>query len=115
MANDQRGASSATFVQDLRSLVAPARSEKGLSEIPPKGALPAQRGRADYQAKATASGGGIAGPLQEVNVGLREYHEYRNVPTSDGLFVFLEQPIKKIVLRDANGDDVAFIYQQEPL
>ncbi len=48
-------------------------------------------------------------------MGLREYHEYRNVPTSDGLFVFLEQPIKKIVLRDANGDDVAFIYQQEPL
>ncbi|MBG6290797.1 hypothetical protein P3T65_26275 [Pseudomonas nitroreducens] len=103
------------LVSDLNSLQDQRRSIRTLNELERRGARPATPGRGVWKAPATSGGGGIAGPLQEVDLSKREYFEYRNVPTSDGLFVFLEQSIKKVVLRDANNVDTEFIYLQEPV
>lgn len=105
-----------SVIDDLNSVVTPTQQGRTLATLDPRGSRPAARGIADYKAPAGGGkGGGIAGPLQETDVGKREYFEYRNVPTSDGLFVFLEQSIKMVVLRDANNVDTEFIYLQEPV
>jgi hypothetical protein len=84
---------------------------KQLATVPPVGALPLKRGRADYKAPAAAAtGGGIASPLTEPSYAAREFHPVQTLTSSDGLFVWELEPIKKIVMTDANDEPVVQIF-----
>lgn len=105
--SERRGA----VVQDeINSLVRPTQTRPNLRTIDPVGALPPKRGRSDYTAKAAATGGGIASPLTETDYAAREYHPARMLTSSDGLFVWAFEPIKKIVMNDANAAEVEQIF-----
>jgi hypothetical protein len=100
----------AAVQDDINCLVRPVVVRKQLATVPPVGALPLKRGRADYKAPAaTATGGGIASPLTEVEVdraGDRTYWPAMLQETTDGLFSFEVRPIKTWKFLDADGNAV---------
>lgn len=100
----------AAVQDDINSLVRPERKRQALPPVAPRGALPTQRGRADYKAPAAATGGGgIASPLTEVElagVGDRTYWPAMLQTTTDGLFSFEVRPIKTWKFLDADGNAV---------
>ncbi|MDU4253927.1 hypothetical protein [Pseudomonas sp.] len=100
-----RNNTTASMVADLRALTEPSgQSRSALKAIPPRGPLEAQRGRGDYQEKATGTGGGIANPLIEV-AGTVAYWP-NGYMSSDGLFVL--PAVKTRQFLDANDDTVDF-------
>lgn len=105
MENERRGAA---VQDDLNSLVRPERKRQTLPPVAPRGALPAQRGRADYKAPA-AAGGGIASPVNEPSYAAREWWP-GGIPSTDGLLMLPAE--KKIVMRDANNAEVIFQYAE---
>jgi hypothetical protein len=105
----ERERTGAAVQKDINSLVRPTAQRQQLKTVPPLGALPAQRGRADYKAPAAATGGGIASPLTEVElagVGDRTYWPAMLQETTDGLFSFEVRPIKTWKFLDADGNAV---------
>ena len=53
-----------------------------------------------------ATTAGIASPLVEPDASTREYHSNTVMVSSDGLFQFVVQPIKRVYMEDANGAEV---------
>ncbi|OQS39069.1 hypothetical protein B0T40_04615 [Chromobacterium haemolyticum] len=83
------------------------------SPLPPpaaKGALPGKTGVGRSGAASLPATGAIAGPLVEKDASLRQYHPETNMTTSDGLFVIRVQPIKRVTLTDAKGQQVVMEY-----
>lgn len=102
----------ASMVADLRALTEPSgQVRRALKTIPPRGPLEAQRGRGDYEAQASGTGGGIASPLVEQNTNLREYFPEEYLKSTDGLMWSRARPLKKIVMQDANGDSVVMEFK----
>lgn len=91
------------FVRNLNALVS-TRTRRELNQLEPRGALKGKRVSAAYREPVRQGGGGLAGPLNELDYGLREFHDARYLQTSDGIFVWDFGPVKKLVLTDANGD-----------
>lgn len=105
---EDRRASGRKMRDDLNSLAESSRAARPLPVLPLAGPAPSQRGVADWVAPvSTSGGGGIAGPLVETSIGLREYHA-SGMRSSDGLFVI--PAIKAIYMDDANEDTVKFEY-----
>jgi hypothetical protein len=77
----------------------------------PRGSAPQVTAAAGMPA-ASGGGGGIASPLTEASVSAREYWPSINMWTSDGIFWSRVQPIKKIVMADANNNAVEMRYAQ---
>lgn len=96
-----------SVMDDLNRLSTPTRPHNTLKTIPPVGAIPAGRGRADYKAPANSNTAGIASPVTEPDYAAREFWP-GGLVSSDGLF-FLPA-IKKVVAADANGAEVIFEY-----
>lgn len=92
-----------SVADDIQSLVQPPRQAKPLPRIDPVGALPASQGRGVY--KAPSGGGGIASPLTE-QPDTREYFDPVTMPSSDGLLWAQWRPVKRLVMKDANDNDV---------
>lgn len=107
-----------TVVEDINSLVRPPRQSTPLRRIEPIGLIPAQRGRGNYKAPAsTGTGGGIASPVIEGAAGegatlAREYHAGITLTSSDGLISLDVEPLKKLTMRDANGEAVVMEFAQ---
>lgn len=102
-----RNNTTASMVADLRALTEPSgQVRRALRTIPPRGPLEAQRGRGDYETKASGTGGGIASPLIEEDLSRREYFPEEYLKSTDGLMWSRARPLKKIVMLDANGDSV---------
>ena len=108
MEAQRRGTS---VIDDLNSVVAPAQQGRQLPTIEARGARPAARGMADYQAPAAGKGGGIASPLVEQNTNLREYFPEEYLKSTDGLMWSRARSLKKIVMLDANGDSVVMEFK----
>jgi hypothetical protein len=98
----ERERTGAAVQKDINSLVRPTAQRQQLKTVPPLGALPAQRGRADYKAPAAASGGG-AWPITEASYLDRTYWPPRDLISSDGLIRIDVTPIKSIKFIDADG------------
>jgi hypothetical protein len=107
MEAERRGES---VVEDINSLVAPAKPRRTLRTVPLVGAVPAGRGRADYTPPVTSTGGGIASPLTETDYALREFHPSLYLQSADGIFVWEIKPPSKIVMEDANGAPVEQVF-----
>lgn len=111
----ERERTGAAVQDDINSLVRPVAVRKQLATVPPVGALPAQRGRADYKAPAAAStGGGIASPLTEQSYAEREWHAEKTLKSSDGLLSFRVKAIKQLRTTDADDVEVIMIYKEPP-
>lgn len=93
------------LVTVLNALVKPVR-RKELKPLEPRGALPGKRSFAEYAPTPSTTGGGIASPLTELSYAAREFWDDHYFTTSDGLFALQLQPLKKIVMQDANGNPV---------
>lgn len=104
-------------VEDINSLVRPRRQQTSLPRLQPVGAIPAQRSSADYKAPASTGTAGIASPLLEGSSGAgaslaREYYAGITLTSSDGLISLDVEPLKKITMRDANGEPVVMEFAQ---
>lgn len=108
MEAQRRGTS---VIDDLNSVVVPVQQGRQLPTLESRGARPAARGIADYQAPAAGKGGGIASPLVEQNTNLREYFPEEYLKSTDGLMWSRARPLKKIVMLDANGDSVVMEFK----
>lgn len=100
-----------TVVEDINSLVRPPRQSTPLRRIEPVGPLAPQRGRGDYKAPVRSGTAGIASPLVEGSAGngatlAREYYAGITLTSSDGLISLDVEPLKKLTMRDANGEPV---------
>ncbi len=95
-------------VDDINRLAKPERQRKPLRAVQPVGAVPATRGRADYNEPAATSGGGIASPLTET--GVREYYPVTLLTSSDGIFTLQVEHVKKLFMTDANSVEHEFNY-----
>lgn len=95
--------------ESINQLVDIKRPDSRLEPVPRAAPIAKQRGMASIPAPVVQSGGGggIAGPLVETDVALRQYHE-TGLVSSDGLF-FLPA-IKRVVMEDADNQTVAFEY-----
>lgn len=111
MASERR-ASGKAFRDDLRALADRETESRALPPAAERPPIPAARGVATYTAPpaASAGGGGIASPLTEVDFALREYHE-EGIRSSDGLFTL--PSIKKMVMRDANNEQVVLMFAEQ--
>ncbi|RYJ63640.1 hypothetical protein EJA06_004680 [Pseudomonas songnenensis] len=103
--------------EDINSLVRPQRQARTLPRVTPVGALPAQRSSADYKAPANTGTAGIASPLIEGAAGegatlAREYYAGITLTSSDGLISLDVEPLKKLTMRDANGEPVVMEFAQ---
>lgn len=103
--------------EDINSLVRPQRQARTLPRVAPVGALPAQRSSADYKAPAATGTAGIASPLIEGAAGegatlAREYYAGITLTSSDGLISLDVEPLKKLTMRDANGEPVVMEFAQ---
>lgn len=100
--------------QDINALIDSDPPRTALPAIEPVGGYPAQRGRSTYAAPQAASGGGggIASPLTEPDYGQREYYEARVVP-SDFLVGLEVRQVKRIVMKDANDEEIVFNYDYD--
>lgn len=105
--------------EDINRLVIPERPPATLRPVTPRGALPAQRGRADYKAPAASAGGaGLASPLTEVElegVGDRTYWPATIQETTDGLISFEVMPIKTWKFLDADGNAAVLNVAKPPV
>ena len=110
----RRGVTASSLKRDLNSLETGARRTSQLRTIESRGARPATKGRADWtQDKEPATGGGgIASPLTEASYAAREFHPAQALSTSDGLFVWEFEPLKKVVMTDANDAPVVQIFAE---
>lgn len=96
-----------TFKSDLNALESSRRKNAGLLELERRGARSATKGRGTWNpANVPSAGGGIASPLSETSFAAREFWDDHYFTTSDGLFALQLQPLKKIVMQDANGNPV---------
>jgi hypothetical protein len=107
-------------VDDLNSLVEPARKTTTLRTIEPRGSIPVSRGRGVWnESRAPATGGGIASPLTETTTGedkesTRKYYEesidifYSN----DYMLAVQIKPLKSLSMKDASGADVLFNFAE---
>lgn len=102
-------ARASTFKADLNALETPPRKQVTLGTREAKGARAATVGTGVYKAPA-ATGGGIASPLTEASYATREFHPARYLSSSDGLFVWQFEPPKKIVMADANDEEVIQLF-----
>jgi hypothetical protein len=108
----ERERTGAAVQKDINSLVRPTAQRQQFKTVPPLGALPAQRGRADYKAPAAAStGGGIASPLIEGSAATREYFDQQLLPSTDGLVWTRWKSVKKITMTDANSAEVVMEFK----
>lgn len=109
MLEEARRASGRKMRDDMRALAESSRAERTLPEIPVRGSTPPQRGLANWAGAAPVSGGGggIASPLTEENFFEREYYEGVYL-AGDFLTAVEINPLKKIVMKDAEGYDVVF-------
>ncbi len=103
--------------EDINSLVRPQRQAKALPRVQPVGAIPPQRSRGTYKAPAAAGTAGIASPLIEGAAGegatlAREYYAGITLTSSDGLISLDVEPLKKLTMRDANGEPVVMEFAQ---
>jgi hypothetical protein len=102
----------AAVQDDINSLVRPVVVRKQLATVPPVGALPLKRGRADYKAPAAAATGvGIASPLTEGSASTREYYDQQLLPSTDGLVWIRWKSVKKITMTDANSAEVVMEFK----
>ena len=106
---ESRRASGRKMRDDMRALAENNRLERTLPVLPVRGKQPTKRGSAVWQGGAPSSdgggGGGIASPLTETNFFYREYHEGVYL-TGDFLTAVEINPLKKIIFKDADGNDV---------
>lgn len=99
--------------QDINALVEQPRQPRTLPPVEPVGGIPAERGVSVYQASGGGGGGGgIASPLTEPDYGQREYYESRVVP-SDFLIGLEVRQVKRIIMKDANDEEIVFNYDYD--
>lgn len=103
--------------EDINSLVRPQRQAKALPRVQPVGAIPPQRSRGTYKAPAANGTAGIASPLIEGAASegatlAREYYAGITLTSSDGLISLDVEPLKKLTMRDANGEPVVMEFAQ---
>lgn len=103
--DSMRASRASTFKRDLNALESGSRKVVDLSKVEPRGARPAGRGVAYYVPPDTTGSGGIASPVTETSYAAREFYSSQYVTTSDGMFVLEIEPVKKIVMLDADGGD----------
>ena len=104
-------ARASTFKADLNALESSPRKQVTLTKRDAKGTRAATVGTGIYKAPAAkGTGGGIASPLTETSYAAREYHPARYLSSSDGLFVWQFEPPKKIVMADANDEEVIQLF-----
>ena len=104
-------ARASTFKADLNALESSPRKQVTLTNREAKGTRAATVGTGIYKAPAAkGAGGGIASPLTETSYAAREYHPARYLSSSDGLFVWQFEPPKKIVMADANDEEVIQLF-----
>ena len=113
MANEDRGMGQA-LVSDLRSLIKPAQEARQLPALALQGAAPGKRGTGTYKEKDSTVAG-IASPLQEQDASQRTYFDPQLVESSDGLFTLRIEPLERLEMRDANGDEVVFRFKAPPV
>ncbi|MCC5809851.1 MAG: hypothetical protein JJU06_05710 [Ectothiorhodospiraceae bacterium] len=95
---------------DLRTLIETERRQR-LPRAPRRGLFPRSRVEAvpeDRPEGGPGGGAGIASPLTEPDYEAREYYETQFITSSDGLFVLELAPIRKLVMEDANANEVEF-------
>jgi hypothetical protein len=92
--------------EDLNSLISPPK-EKALRDIAPREGFPEGVGTATPEPVATG-GGGISSPLTEPSFAARQYYAANPVTSSDGIFTIELLPIKKLVMQDAEAQEVVF-------
>ena len=98
-----------TFKSDLNALESSRRKSGGLLALERRGARVATKGRGSWNpanVPSTGGGGGIASPLTETSYAAREFWGDHYFLTSDGFFAHQLQPVKKLVMQDANGNPV---------
>lgn len=105
-------ARASTFKADLNALESSPRKQVTLTNREAKGTRAATVGTGIYKAPAAtaATGGGIASPLTELSYAAREFHPAHVLASSDGLFEWEFEPVKKIVMVDANAAPVVQIF-----
>lgn len=104
-------ARASTFKADLNALETSPRKQVTLTNREAKGTRAATVGTGIYKAPAAkGTGGGIASPLTETSYAAREFHPARYLSSSDGLFVWQFEPPKKIVMADANDEEVIQLF-----
>ena len=85
-----------------------------IKTLPDRKPIPAQTGigKPPAATSGATAGGGIASPLTETSYADRQYHDEVTWQTTDGLFVVVVKPIKKLKFTDANGAAVEMILKQ---
>lgn len=96
--------------ENLHALSAPENQPKTLPVIEPVGAIAARRGVAEFESSPSGGGGGgIASPLTEQ---AREYFEQEIVLSVDGVIAVAVRRPKKIVMTDANNENVVMEFTE---
>ncbi|MCP1675439.1 hypothetical protein J2T57_002589 [Natronocella acetinitrilica] len=102
-----------SILRDLRTLL-PGTKPPRLGPSAPRGPLPSQSREAlpEERPALSPSGGGdgIASPLTETDIALRQFHDTAVFTSADGVFTIEVQAIKRIVMEDANSQEVVFEY-----
>ncbi|MFV3388404.1 hypothetical protein ACNFCJ_23860 [Pseudomonas sp. NY15364] len=106
-------------VDDINALVNQPRQRRSLPAVEPRGSVAPQRGRGNYAAPAGGTGGGIAGPLTEVEtapgsgLALREYHEGETLFYATDYIMAVEiRPLKSTTMVDGTGASVPLVFQR---
>jgi hypothetical protein len=108
-----RAARASTFKRDLNALESGSRVPAALRTIEPKGSRAAAAGVAYWDSsKDKSTGAGIASPLTEGSYAAREFYASRYLTTYDGIFVMQVDPVKKVVMSDANSAEVVQIFAE---
>lgn len=102
-----------TLKSDLNALETSPRKSGQLRTLERKGARPATSGVGYWNpSRVPSSGAGLASPLTEPDYNAREYHPAQYLQSADGIFVWQVEPVKKIVMRDANDAPADHIYDE---
>lgn len=116
MESDRRGVD---LVEDINRISKPPVQRRTLRPIAPVGGIPTQRGRADFKPRTDVGGGaaGLASPLTEGETGpgavlAREYYATSTLTSSDGILTLDVQALKKLTMRDANGEPAVFDFAE---
>lgn len=86
--------SAAGLQQAAKRLTSEAKGFEPVKAVPTKGARPGERSTG----RPSSGGGTTVNTLQELDFAAREYWPAVELASSDGLFTFTVQPIKKISL-----------------
>jgi hypothetical protein len=92
------------LIRHLRTLLGERKANR-LPDTPPRGPL---RKKPGFAAASGDGVSGIASPLTEDNHTTREYYTGMGITSSDGIFVLEVEPIKTMVMTDAEGNEVKF-------